>query len=162
MKIGQYPSLATLDNADLQKYKKVLENERFKEFSKGIGLASHGVGIGSFVYLRRVFEFLIEESHLQAKKEKGNWNEDEYNRSKMNDKIKLLKDYLPLFLVKNREIYGILSKGIHELNEVKCLEMFPNVRVAIEIILDEKIAAKERESKINRVSKYLKDTHSKL
>ncbi|KGP71509.1 hypothetical protein [Pontibacillus yanchengensis] len=160
IKIGQYPSTATIDNADLQRYRKILDEDKYKEFSKGVGLASHGVGIGSFVYLRRIFEGLIEESHLNAKKEITGWNEEEYKQCRMNDKIKLLKGYLPAFLVEHSELYGILSKGVHELEEDKCLEMFPNIQLAIEIILDEKIAEREKESKIKKASRFIKETHA--
>ncbi|MGP4068377.1 hypothetical protein [Halobacillus sp. B29] len=159
MKIGQYPSTATLDNADLQKYRKILDNEKYKEFSKGVGLASHGVGIGSFVYLRRIFEDLIEDSHQKARAEKTEWDEEKYKQSRMNGRIKLLEDYLPAFLVEHSELYGILSKGVHELEEDTCLSMFPNIQLAIEIILDEKIKEKERESKINKASRFIKETH---
>ncbi|MEB4861255.1 hypothetical protein [Priestia megaterium] len=61
-KIGQYPSSASIDQVDLQKYRKILDKDKYIELNKGIGLASHGVGIGSFVYLRRILEGLIEES----------------------------------------------------------------------------------------------------
>ncbi|WP_273850060.1 hypothetical protein [Guptibacillus spartinae] len=159
MKIGQYPSTATIDNADLQKYRKILGNDKYKELSKGVGLASHGVGIGSFVYLRRIFEGLIEESHHKAKNELSDWNEDDYRQARMNERIKLLEDYLPPFLVENSVLYGILSKGVHELDEDTCLQMFPNIQVAIEIILDEKIAEREKESKLKKASRFLKETH---
>lgn len=66
-KIGQFPSKATLDEAKIKEYKDVLNGQFMKEFVRAIGLASHGVGIGSFVYLRRIFERLIEEAHLKVK-----------------------------------------------------------------------------------------------
>lgn len=43
---------------------------------------------------------------------------DENNHQRrVEDKIKLLKDYLPQMLVDNKVVYGIMSKGIHELSE---------------------------------------------
>jgi hypothetical protein len=51
---------------------------------------------------------------------------------------------LPEFLVKNSAIYGILSKGIHELSEQDCLEIFPAVKLGIELILDDKIKLQEQ------------------
>jgi hypothetical protein len=45
-------------------------------------------------------------------------------------------------------MYGILSKGLHELSEDECKTYFPVLRTAIEIILDEKIALKERDAKL--------------
>jgi hypothetical protein len=65
-KVGQYPSLADLNQLDIKKYRKILGKEKYLEFSKGIGLSSHGVGIGAFVYLRRIFEYLIQEAYNKA------------------------------------------------------------------------------------------------
>ena len=46
-----------------------------------------------------------------------------------------------------RCIYGILSKGIHELTEKECLAYFDAMRTGIEIILDDKLEQKKREEK---------------
>ena len=145
-KIGQYPSLATLSMYDVKQYQAVLEKDIFRELTKAIGLAAHGVGIGSFVYLRRIFEGLVEKAHVEAMVQPA-WDEALYGQSRMGEKIGLLADYLPLFLVENKSMYGILSKGIHELSEDVCLAAFPVVKVGIEIILDAKIemaAAKKK------------------
>ncbi len=146
LKIGQLPSIATLTKGEINKYRKIL-GDKFSEFSRGVGLVSHGVGIGSFVYLRRVFEDLIEQAHQQAK-QTGGWTEEAYVKSRMDEKIELLKSFLPTFLVKNKVLYGILSKGIHELTEQECLDIFPVVKLGIELILDEKLKQKEQEEKI--------------
>ena len=65
-KVGQYPSVADFQIPQAEKYRKVLGDGQYKELTRGIGLAAHGVGIGSFVYLRRVFENLIEEVTILA------------------------------------------------------------------------------------------------
>lgn len=145
-KIGQYPSLATLSMYDVKQYQTVLAKDTFRELTKAIGLAAHGVGIGSFVYLRRIFEGLVEEAHVEAMVQ-PDWDEELYGKSRMGEKIELLAEYLPSFLVENKSMYGILSKGIHELSEDVCLAAFPVVKVGIEIILDAKIeeaAAKKK------------------
>lgn len=145
-KIGQYPSLATLSMYDVKQYQTVLAKDTFRELTKAIGLAAHGVGIGSFVYLRRIFEGLVEEAHVEAMVQRD-WDDELYGKSRMGEKIELLADYLPSFLVENKSMYGILSKGIHELSEDVCLAAFPVVKVGIEIILDAKIeeaAAKKK------------------
>lgn len=49
---------------------------------------------------------------------------------------------LPDFLVKNRDLYGILSKGIHELSEDECLSYFDPVKAALELILDQALEKK--------------------
>lgn len=146
-KIGQHPSLATLSMYDVRQYQSVLNKDTFRELTKAIGLAAHGVGIGSFVYLRRIFEGLVEEAYLEAKVQPG-WDEDLYGRSRMGERIALLADYLPAFLVENKSMYSILSKGIHELSENVCLAAFPVVKVGIEIILDAKIEAAAARKKL--------------
>lgn len=153
-KIGQFPSLADLSLFDVGKYGKVLDNRYFHEFKKAIGLAAHGVGVGSFVYLRRIFESLIEQAHSELKTNSV-WDEDTFQKARMNEKIQLLSDLLPEFLVKNKNMYGILSKGVHELTEKECLDAFPLVKVGIEIILDAKLEELERKKKIEEAQKAL-------
>ncbi|HDR7932338.1 MULTISPECIES: hypothetical protein [Bacillus cereus group] len=159
-KVGQFPSIASLELHSIDKYRKILKSD-YRDFSKAIGLYSHGIGAGSFVYLRRIFENLIEECRQEAQKE-ASFNDDAFQQSKMDEKILMLKTYLPSFLVENRKLYGILSKGIHELDEQTCLELFPNVKVAIELILDEKIHQLEKESKIQSARKFIAATVEKF
>lgn len=146
-KIGQYPSLASLNMYDVQKYAHVLDKKLFRELTKAIGLAAHGVGVGSFVYLRRIFETLVEEAHQLALAAPG-WDEPVYQRSRMGEKIQILSDQLPKFLVDNRAMYSILSKGVHELEESECLAAFPVVKIGIEVILDEKIRKAAEQKKL--------------
>lgn len=157
-KIGQNPSVADLTNSFVtKKYKNILKLNTITEFNKAIGLYSHGIGIGSFVYLRRIFENLIFETEEQVKTDNDSWDEEKFRNSKMNEKIHLLKNHLPSFLVENKEIYGILSKGIHELDENTCKKIFPIVKAGIEFILDEKLAEKEKAKKKKETAKLLTD-----
>lgn len=150
-KIGQYPSLATLNSYDVRTYSSVLDKESFRELTKAIGLAAHGIGVGSFVYLRRIFENLVEEAHQFALKNLA-WDEDAYSRARMGEKILQLEQLLPKFLVDNRLMYGILSKGIHELTEAECLVAFPVVKLGIEIILDAKIRSLDEQKKLAKAA----------
>lgn len=160
IKIGQYPSIASIQTAGIKKYEKVL-NSDYQDFSKAIGLYSHGIGIGSFVYVRRIFENLVEEMRIEAEKD-STWDNDQFNRSKMDEKIKMLEHLLPNILVVNRKLYGIISKGIHELSEQECLTLFPDVQIAIELILDEKIYEKERIQKAGRLQSFISKTSANL
>jgi hypothetical protein len=109
---------------------------------KAIGLAAHGEGIGSFVYLRRVFERLIRSRFDQYKAEEG-WTDEDF-KLRMDEKIALLKAHLPSFLVEIREIYSIFSKGIHELDNEDCLQFFEVGRRAILIVLEDDLKRSER------------------
>jgi len=151
-KIGQYPSLADLNTYDVRQYSAVLSKEDFNEFTKAIGLAAHGVGVGSFVYLRRIFENLVRAAYQIAKTDSG-WDDDAYQNGRMAERIQLLAGHLPEFLVENRSMYKILSQGIHELTEKECLAAFSVVKMGIELILDEKLAAAAKQQKLEQAKK---------
>ncbi|CRM23909.1 short-chain dehydrogenase [Pseudomonas sp. 8 R 14] len=159
-KIGQYPSLADLNTYDVRQYSAVLPLEDFKEFTKAIGLAAHGVGVGSFVYLRRIFENLVDAAYQTAKGDEG-WDDEAYGKGRMAERILLLAGHLPEFLVENRSMYKILSQGIHELTEKECLAAFPVVKMGIELVLDEKLAAAAKQQKLEQAKKAIHGLVSK-
>lgn len=161
-KIGQFPSIADFHISHIKKYDKVLSKEKLKEFTRAIGLAANGVGIGSFVYLRRIFEDLIEESHIKATINDDNWNEELYGKQRMAERIELLKSYLPSFLVENKNLYSILSVWIHSLKEDECLAYFETVRVGIELILDERVDEYNKIKKIEDAKQRLSSLTSKI
>ena len=160
-KVGQYVSIADIHISQIKAYDKVLSKDLLKEFTRAIGLAANGVGIGSYVYLRRIFESLLEDAHMFVLSD-AEWNEDEYQRLRVSDKIVALKRYLPSFLVENKSLYGILSKGIHELKEEECLEYFDTVKLGIELILDEKLVEYEKAKKISDATNRISVITSKL
>jgi hypothetical protein len=69
--------------------------------------------------------------------------------------IDILSYHLPEFLVENRKLYGILSKGLHELSEEECLKYFQTVKIGIEQILDEKIEIAEKKEKAEKARQAL-------
>ena len=132
MKIGQYPSIADMTFPELDAYKHVISKEDRKELGTAIGLFANGVGAGSYVYLRRILERLI----YQAKTTAGDAvNDEEFEKARVAERIKMLQGYVPEMLIQNTTIYGILSKGIHELSEEECREYFPVVKECIYQIL---------------------------
>jgi hypothetical protein len=135
-KVGQYPSLADIANDEAGNYRKILGPHDSREFSRAIGLAAHGVGIGSFVYLRRIFERLVRSRFDQFRETEG-WSDGDFRRFRMEEKIQYLSKHLPEFLVRNRSVYAILSQGIHELEDDECLSFFPILKSSIIVILEE-------------------------
>jgi hypothetical protein len=129
--------------------------------SRAIGLAANGVGIGSFVYLRRIFENLIWTG-FNEHKATVNIPDNDFAVMRMDGKIQTLRDYLPKFLVENKSLYSILSLGIHEHKEEDCLAYFETVRVGIEIILDKKLEKQKRKEKIKAAQRQISDLNSKL
>jgi hypothetical protein len=71
----------------------------------------------------------------------------------MEEKIALLQHKLPETLVENKNVYKILSFGIHELSEDDCLAHFESVRAAIELILEVKLESLNRQRKIVETKK---------
>jgi len=153
LKIGQYPSYADISVGNLNKYKSVLRNE-FSEFKKSIGLYSHGIGVGSFVYLRRIIETLVINEY-EINKLDINVTDEEFKRQEFKEKIKTVSKYLPKVLSNNGNIYSILSKGIHELKEEECLDIFPIMQMAIELILDDIISKREKDEKERMLTGFL-------
>lgn len=147
-KIGQYPSVADLTFPELKEYRKVMTREDEKELKRAIGLFSSGIGVGSFVYLRRIFERIVLIASQKAIEEEK-IKEEDFVKAHFDEKVKMLKDYLPKSLVNNQVFYGIVSKGIHELSEEECLEFFPVMQSFIMMILRqwEKIRRDEEEEK---------------
>ncbi len=152
IKIGQYPSQYDIKIDDIKKYKGVLEPQYLNELGKAISLACSGIGVGSFVYLRRIFEKLINEAHEIAKRN-NEFNEEEYQGKRIDEKIQLLKVYLPSFLTENYRVYSILSKGIHQLSEDECLEHYELLKCCIELILDEKLEMAIKQKKKENANK---------
>lgn len=133
-KIGQYPSVADLAFPELDTYKKVISTTDRREFGRALGLYASGIGAGSYVYLRRIFERML----MQAKEIAGEAiDEEDFRKAHVDEKITMLSDYLPNVLTSNPTIYGVLSKGIHELSEEECLAYFPVLKECIQMILGE-------------------------
>lgn len=154
IKVGQYPSSADIDLPQAKKFSSILGKQYYDELKRAIGLYSHGVGIGSFVYLRRIIEKLVYDAFKEAE-QIGKLTEEqfEYRKNKdgdnvrngMEEKIKLLNGFLPDLITEHPKIYGVVSKGIHELSEYECLKYFPVLKDGIVMILDDIVTKKEKE-----------------
>lgn len=145
-KIGQLPSLAAIKQSEHGRYVRALQEIDRMEFNRALGLAAYDVGIGAFVYLRRIFERLIWR-HYDLARQRGAeiGDRDEFRRRPMDCKIELLKEDLPAVVVENKDVYGILSKGLHELEDEECSLHFPVVKDAILLILEQELARRDQE-----------------
>lgn len=158
-KIGQYPSVADMTFPELDAYKHVISKEDRKELGTAIGLFASGVGAGSYVYLRRILERLV----YQAKETAADAIDNEmFERARVAEKIKMLEGYLPDILVKNTTIYGILSKGIHELSEEECRKYFPVVKECIYQILGMWESERRKKADEDALSKALSSISSSI
>jgi len=160
-KIGEYPSRYDRLIPEIKKYEKEL-GSYYSELRKAILLNSHNVGVGAFVYLRRVLEKVVYDVAKDEFANQPEWNFKKWKDSKggFTDVIKTLAPQLPKFLVDNSILYGILSSGIHELDEEECVSCFEIVEAAIEEILDDRMNKAEKERKRKNVSKELSKINS--
>lgn len=150
-KIGQWPSIADLQFPEVMKYRKIMGDNYYKEFTKAIGLYSNGIGVGSFVYLRRIYENLIEEIHNEYTK-KPEWIDSKFTGKRFTEKIDYLEslgaNIFPEVLADIKtQIYGVVSKGIHEYTEDECMTLFEPLKFCIEVILDHKYEKEEKKKK---------------
>ncbi|TGY87146.1 hypothetical protein E5329_26935 [Petralouisia muris] len=162
-KIGQFPSQAESQLLGTSKYRKIL-GDKYKDYTLGIQLNASGVGAGALVYLRRIFEGLLEESHQRCV-ELENWDEKIYKDSHVEEKIKLVEDRNEILIPQElqairKKFYGALSKGIHQLSENECKELFPAFRYVIESVLDARMAKIEHDKKRNEMIKVINSIKS--
>ncbi len=143
-KVGQTYSLADLAYPETQRFAAILGKEKYREYRRGIGLASHGANIGAFTYLRRVFDYLLEMAHAKEVTESANWDETAYVAGRTADRVKLLANRLPQSFIDNSVIYAILSAGMHELSEADCGRYFETLKDAIDLMHDETLATASR------------------
>ena len=152
IKIGQFPSRTDLSRPTFLKYKK-LKNNYYQDLNRATGLFDSGIGIGSFIYLRRIIEQLIEQAGNRAINEAKITSEqfefrkidcERQTRNTVVEKIILLRGYLPDVMADSPQIYSIVSKGVHELSEEECLGYFPILQSGIQMILDDLLAQQQR------------------
>ena len=159
-KIGQTPSLATIATAGSTRFKKVLNKAYVSDLHRAIGLFAHGVGAGSFVYLRRIFEHLLLKAAEDARSI-GNPLAG-FEELHMDKKINALADHLPPEIVEAAGAYSVLSADIHTLSEEECLALFPVMRASIEFILDGHLADKMRRQHQRELKRALVDAKAKV
>lgn len=147
-KVGQNPSFGDLAGNEINKYKNLI-SKYFTEFKTSLNLYSQGKGIGSFVYLRRILEDIIEKQYKTLENQDINDGFKE-KMEKVQKKYHVIPDEFDN--IKN-QLYSVLSKGIHEYEEKECLDMYDSVKFIIEDILDNQLKNKERKDKINEATK---------
>ena len=124
-------------------------------------VAAHDTGIGAFVYIRRIFDRLIKQ-RFETHKASESWKDEDFHDLRMVDKIKLLRKYLPPFLVENSAIYSVVSKGIHELEEEECIAFFPVLRSATLLILKQDKSFKDERAEEVKLKGAIADFKQRL
>ncbi len=160
IKIGQYPSRIEFERF-IKKYSKILTKKDYKELNTAIGLSSHGVGAGAFVYLRRVFERTIFDIFKKESENIQGVTLEQFKEKRMEEKIKTLNIHFGEDINK-RILYDILSKGVHELDDNECKQHFSIVLSALLFILEKRLEKENKNKRIKEIKKSLADIHSNL
>lgn len=160
LKIGSYPSTADLDIGRLICDCNIPKSKFPKGLTAAIGLKAQGVYIGAYAYLRRVYETLITEAANEAKSE-GNLP-DGFDKMRVKEKISALSGYLPQYMIENKDAYGILSKGIHELSEEDCKNGYEVLYNLIVMILEEKEEKRQKEIRKRNLSNAISKLNNEL
>lgn len=161
-KIGQFPSMADIAFGELRSIDKSLGDVDRRELGTALGLHAHDTAIGAFVYLRRVFERMIQRAH-ERQSASGNPVEG-FEGMRMNERIAALKSELPEKVVENSAVFSVLSIGIHELTEDQCSRYFTVLKAVLFQMLEQEehkrkaaITARETDSALQRIITGLAD-----
>jgi hypothetical protein len=142
IKIGQLPSMADISFGELKGIDKGLEPADRKELGTALGLFAHDAAAGAFVYLRRVFERMIDRAHQRH----ANSPIEGFEQKRMDQKIEAITDALPERVVKNRRVFAVLSQGVHELTDDQCKALFPLVKAVIFQMLEQEEHERRKEA----------------
>lgn len=159
-KVGQTLPRTAIFAMESKKYAKHFP-EIQKELFISMKLYSDGIGVAAILYLRRIFEKLI---NMASSEYLLNNPQDEIKikDARMADKINILKNILPSFLVENKHMYSILSSAVHELEEDVCLNAYPFIKDSILLILDQEIERILDRNKKDKLTKELQNFQSFL
>ena len=149
-KIGQNPSMITIKGFDFDKYEKILRKlNAYQDYKKADLSNAEHFHVGAYAYLRRIFEKMV--NYYLEKKTRVN---------SMDKKIEAVKDkFDPRVRHLLRNLYGILSVSIHELDEEQSREYYEYLKAVIDMQLEymnteeEKAKqSKKLESIINKIT----------
>ncbi len=161
IKISEFPSKYDSVKDTFNDYKKVLDKEKITELSKASQLESFGYAIAALLYYRRIFESIILTTFTESPIE-NKITEEEFRQKRMNEKIEYISDFLPEYFKVNSHMYGVLSKGVHELEEQECQKYLPIVKTIIFFSLDEAVERRNKEIRKAEMAKKLDEANSKL
>ncbi|UDW03772.1 hypothetical protein FHQ13_027320 (plasmid) [Bacillus cereus] len=164
VKTGQFPSIMEFDSCNDVDDIFGKDAKSKKDFRTATILKSHDYGVAAFLYLRRIFERLISEKAESAKNEEM-LNIEEFEKKKMQEKVKCLHDLglVSDYLNENKTfIYGILSKGLHQLTEKECLANYDPLKESIVLMIKENNELQKRERLKKEINRELNSIHSKM
>lgn len=155
-KIGQLPSILDIHGFDFSIYKKQLEKlDAYDDYKKADLSYTEHFYVGSFAYLRRIFEKMIHK-YLSETEEKPDDNH-------MESKIKLIKNrFEPRIQDSLKNLYEVLSASIHELSEEQSKDFYVLLKAIIDMQLEYEKTIDEKDQTALKYSKELDKLKHKI
>ena len=145
-KIGQNPSMITIKGYDFDKYKNILNKlDAYDEYRKADLSFANQFYVGSFAYLRRVFEKIL-----------NSYIEDDKKKEHVDEKIEATKEcFDPRIRSYLSSLYKILSASIHEIKEEKSKEYYGYLKAIIDMQLEYMKTENDKEKQSQRLNSVL-------
>ena len=133
-----------IEEDDIQAFKKMklLSEDDLMELNNANKCKKLGMNVASFVYMRRIFENMLQRIYEDHKREITlKDTSKKFTDLYVKDKIKLLKPYLPILMNEETtpdkyvKLYKLLSEGIHKLNEDVCEGLYNIINELLLMIL---------------------------
>jgi hypothetical protein len=162
-KCGQWPSLVDFRLHQIEDLSAAFEAADLEEWKRSLTTQAHGFNVAACVHLRRMFESLLIEARNSIAG--GQYLERdwvEFDRAKMPDRVKLVASELPSFVVEHPELYGVLSKGVHELSEEECARELPLLQSCMKLIAEQRLDRIRRAKNEADVKKMLAQATDRL
>ncbi len=147
---------------DIQKFRrmKLLSESDLKELEKANRCKKMGMNVASFVYMRRIFENMLQRIYEEHKSEITIKDSSKnFTDLFVKDKVKLLKPYLPILLNEDStsekyiKIYKLLSEGIHKLNEEICESLYNIIKDILIMILEKEVEKRKNDKNLVELEK---------
>lgn len=150
-KVGQLPPLESTVDVAIEKWLSETDLDLYK---KGLRSETHGFGIGSFSYFRRIVENNAQKI-LEGVSESTDSDDlklaisEALKKHTATDRLELVKDHAPAsFAVDGQNVftilYSALSSGIHGKSDEDCLSVATSIRVCLSFLI-QKIAISQQE-----------------
>jgi hypothetical protein len=135
-----------------------------EDFLKGRRCENQGLGVGAFIYYRRVIEnqkdriiaeILKVSERIGLSEEKLKKLRAAQKETRFSEALALAKDAMPESLLINGHspislLHSALSKGVHALTDEKCLELAGSVRVVLGELSDRLSQASKDEAELKK------------
>lgn len=160
-KIYQSYTSVLLNNGEIKKYEKskLLEKEDREYLVNANKSRSIELHIGSFIYLRRVFENMLTRIYKNNLKKIKTPNNKDFYSMKTAEKVDCLKEFLPNLISgehnkgKYSEMFKLISEGVHNFSEAECNILYELLENIIMLILNKEIEDKFEKQTIESFNK---------